>query len=71
MRHLAIALGITLFAAAIGPAFAASPEDEAAIRAAALDYLEGWYAGDAARMERSLHPDLAKRIVRPDKDRQT
>ncbi len=36
-----------------------------AIRATALDYIEGWYAGDAARMERALHPDLAKRMVRP------
>lgn len=46
--------------------FAANPEDEAAITAAALDYLEGWYTGDAERMERALHPDLAKRIVRVD-----
>ncbi|MGH8243067.1 MAG: nuclear transport factor 2 family protein [Steroidobacteraceae bacterium] len=38
--------------------------DMEAIRRAALDYIEGWYAGDAARMERSLHPELAKRIVR-------
>ena len=45
---------------------AASPEDEVAITATALDYLEGWYTGDAARMERALHPDLAKRIVRID-----
>lgn len=37
--------------------------DEAAIRAVALDYIQGWYSGDAARMERSLHPELAKRIV--------
>lgn len=29
-----------------------------------LDYADGWYTGDAARMERSLHPDLAKRIVK-------
>ncbi len=42
---------------------AQSAADSAAIRSAALDYIEGWYAGDAARMERSLHPDLAKRIV--------
>lgn len=35
----------------------------AAIRQAALDYIEGWYEGNAERMERSLHPDLAKRIV--------
>jgi Putative lumazine-binding len=38
-------------------------KEEAAIRATALDYVEGWYTGDAARMERALHPDLAKRIV--------
>jgi hypothetical protein len=37
--------------------------EEAAIRATALDYIEGWYEGNAERMERSLHPDLAKRIV--------
>ena len=36
-----------------------------AIRQTALDYLEGWNDGDPARMERSVHPDLAKRIVRP------
>jgi hypothetical protein len=39
--------------------------EAAAIKAAAaLDYIEGWYEGNAERMERSLHPDLAKRIVR-------
>ena len=40
--------------------------DSAAIRATALDYIEGWYTGDAERMERALHPELAKRIVRTD-----
>lgn len=39
--------------------------DDAAITRTARDYIEGWYDGDAARMERSLHPDLAKRIVSP------
>ena len=47
-------------------AFSAGPDDEAAIKATALDYLEGWYSRDAERMERALHPDLAKRIVRVD-----
>jgi hypothetical protein len=37
--------------------------DSAAIRATALDYIEGFYTGDAARMERALHTDLKKRIV--------
>lgn len=41
----------------------AANTDDAAIRAAALDYIEGWYEGNAERMERALHPDLAKRIV--------
>jgi hypothetical protein len=43
-----------------------SRSDSAAIRQAALDYIQGWYAGDATRMEGALHPELAKRIVRSD-----
>jgi ketosteroid isomerase-like protein len=27
----------------------------------ALDYFEGWFDGDAVRMDRALHPDLVKR----------
>lgn len=42
---------------------AQSAADSAAIRATALDYIDGFYSGDAERMERALHPDLAKRIV--------
>jgi hypothetical protein len=41
-----------------------SEADKTAITQAALDYIEGWYAGDAERMERALHPELAKRIMR-------
>ncbi|MGD2136243.1 MAG: nuclear transport factor 2 family protein, partial [Gemmatimonadales bacterium] len=29
----------------------------------ALDYIDGYYEGDAERMTQALHPDLAKRIV--------
>lgn len=43
---------------------AQSATDSAAIRQTALDYIEGWYTGDAVRTERALHPELAKRIVR-------
>ncbi len=35
--------------------------DETAVRGAALDYVQGWYDADGARMRRALHPDLAKR----------
>ncbi|MDF3052311.1 MAG: hypothetical protein K0S19_416 [Geminicoccaceae bacterium] len=42
---------------------AQSSADSAGIRAAALDYAEGWYEGNADRMARALHPELVKRIV--------
>ena len=32
-------------------------------RQTALNYIEGWYSGDAVRMEKALHPDLAKRGI--------
>ena len=41
-------------------------DDSAAIKKAALDYIEGWYEGDATRMERALHPELAKRMISTD-----
>ncbi len=50
--------------AAASTAAAAAEPEAAAIEACARDYIEGWYAGDAARMERALHPELAKRIVK-------
>ena len=49
-----------------GQASAQAAADSAGIRAAALDYIEGWYEGNAERMERALHPELAKRIVNTD-----
>jgi Putative lumazine-binding len=35
--------------------------DETTVRAVVSDYIEAWYDGDAGRMERALHPELAKR----------
>jgi Putative lumazine-binding len=40
--------------------------DPDAIEQVVLDYFEGWFEGDAARMERALHPDLAKRSLADD-----
>ena len=57
---VAILLGMLGLAA---PVRAQSEADTTAIKATALDYLDGYYQSDAARMERALHPDLAKRIV--------
>ena len=45
---------------------AQTPADSAAIEQAALDYIQGYYSGNPERMEKALHPELAKRIVRTD-----
>jgi hypothetical protein len=42
------------------------PDDVADITACALDYFEGWFDGDAARMDRALHPGLAKHAIGQD-----
>jgi len=61
LLSLSLLLGVTVSSAA-----AQTAADSAGIRQTALDYIDGWYAGDGARMERALHPELAKRIVRTD-----
>jgi len=72
MKKIILTLAIACVFYAV-PAFAqttpAAPAatadaDREAIKQAALDYVEGWYEGNAERMERALHPELAKRIVR-------
>ena len=67
MKHLSLAvlLLLAIFAFdASAQSSTLSEVDRDAIKATALDYIEGWYEGNAERMERALHPDLAKRIVR-------
>ena len=34
------------------PGIGQTPDDKAAIRQAALDYIEGWYEANAVRMDR-------------------
>jgi hypothetical protein len=52
-----------------GSATAQTAADSAGIKSAALDYIEGWYTGNARRMEQALHHELAKR--RPIRSRTT
>ena len=61
MKRVLLSAGLI---AGLAPSLQAqSAADSAAIRATALDYIQGWYANDATRMERALHPHLAKRLV--------
>ena len=55
--------GLLLALLAPAAAQAQTAADSAAIRATALDYVEGWYEGNPERMTRALHPELVKRIV--------
>lgn len=52
-------------------AFAQTDADREAIKRTALNYAEGWYEGNADKMESALHPDLAKRIARTNDKGQT
>jgi hypothetical protein len=62
MRLQTVLAATALFLPVAAPAQSAA--DSAAIKATALDYIQGYYEGNAERMERALHPELAKRIVR-------
>ena len=58
----------TIITAIIGllltiPAFGQEGSRDELITRTVLNYAEGWYEGDAAKMESSLHPDLAKRTI--------
>lgn len=65
MKSIPLALLLVLIPFAAASAQTTTPNaDATAIKQAALDYIEGWYEGSAERMERALHPELAKRIVR-------
>ena len=67
MRKFYLIASIVLLSFA--PAARAQTASEAeAIKQTALDYIEGWYEGNAERMERALHPELAKRIVHTNKE---
>jgi hypothetical protein len=59
---------VLMLLAFVSTAQAQSPADAAAIKQTALDYIEGWYEGNPERMEKALHPELAKRIVRTNQE---
>ena len=66
IRFTMFMLFVILFTVDVRGQSAPSQADADAIKQTALDYIEGWYEGNAERMERALHPELAKRIVMTD-----
>jgi hypothetical protein len=67
MRKMILASAFCLLVV-VSQANAQSSADASGIKQTALDYIEGWYEGNAERMERALHPELAKRIVRTNQE---
>ena len=51
---------ITLGGFVARPATAQTPADREAVRAAVLDYVEGFYEGDTVRLVRSVWPEVRK-----------
>ena len=64
MKTMVVFFVLALCALSVQAQTPVSDADKEGIKQTALDYIEGWYEGNAERMERALHPELAKRIVR-------
>lgn len=64
--RIATLVAAVLLAGAVTPTAGQTPADSAGVHAASLEYIEGWYEGDAERMARALHSELVKRIHRRD-----
>ena len=62
-RMIGAALVVLALSWTVTPVSAQTQADSTAIHEVVLDYVDGWWTGDAERMESALHPDLVKRIV--------
>ncbi len=60
MKLLKLCAVATLMSVGAGPVAAQTAADREAVRQAVLDYVEGVYNAEPARIERSVHPKLAK-----------
>lgn len=68
MSRLAAALSFLLLftVAATAQQTSNSANDSASIRATVTNYIEGYYTGDAHRMEQTLHPHYLKHMIHGD-----
>ena len=64
MKTITTILAALFISLASLSAYGQAATEQDAIKRTALNYAEGWYEGDADKMESALSTDLAKRIVR-------
>ena len=64
-RVVAVSLSLFLFFSLLATAqdSRTSSDDASAVRATVTNYIEAYYTGDAARMERTLHPHYLKHKI--------
>jgi len=65
MHRLALALTLLLFLNLSTQAHdnRAANDDMSAVRSTVTNYIEGYYTGDAQRMEQTLHPHYLKHVI--------
>src|SRR5579864_3482532 len=69
MKRLALALGLSLLLfhnSTNAQDKPVSSDDSSAIRNTVRNYIEGYYTGDAARLEQTLHPHYLKHMIHGD-----
>jgi hypothetical protein len=65
MKHAAFAFALCLMFH-LSTQAQKKTNDSAAIRATVTNYVEGYYTGDAARMQATLHPHYLKHMIHGD-----
>ena len=65
MNRLALGLSVSLFFNLLTHAQdgKTTNKDAAAVRATVVNYIEGYYTGDAQRMQQTLHPHYLKHMI--------
>jgi hypothetical protein len=70
MKRLALGLCLSLFLLFNLSTYAqdtkTATDDASAVRVVVTDYIEGYYTGDAHRMEQTLHPHYLKHMIHGD-----
>jgi hypothetical protein len=63
MKRFALGFSLLTLLLLNGLSATQKTSEEAAVRATVTDYIEGYYTGDSARMEKSLHPHYLKHTI--------
>jgi len=63
---LAVSIALVLSVSTGAQQSTSSTDDSSGVRATVKNYIEGYFTGDAARIEKTLHPNYLKHIIHGD-----